>query len=105
MPEPAESDIARHLKTIAWLQADLLGSVATLFKSMADGGTEHDVESLAGLVMAAYLLGRRLGVPFARLDLQIETRLRQLVAEGHTMERGYGDLSALARHFSARSEV
>lgn len=93
---------ARHLKVIDWLKAELASSLGAVFRAMVAGTEEALVSALAALVMTAYVLGRRVGISYARLDLRVIGAARDLIQEGHELERTYGDLSALAAHLEER---
>lgn len=92
-----ERSLAKQLKVVDWLRAELVGGVAALLRAMVNGGEETMLDALATIVISAYLLGRRLGIPFARLDLRVAGRAQALAAD-HEIERSYGDLSALSQH-------
>ncbi len=94
---PIEQDtgIAKNIRVIEWLKADLLTSLSALFKSMLRGSEEHLQDALASLIITCYVLGRRLGLSFSRLELKIESKLRQSIEEDHELERWYSDLTAL----------
>ncbi|MBO8137145.1 MAG: MazG-like family protein [Desulfotomaculum sp.] len=98
-PSPnQDSGIAKNIRVIEWLKADILASLAALFKAMVKGSEEKLLDALASLVITAYILGRRLGINFSRLDLKIESKLRQGIDDGHEVERWYGDLSQLLEY-------
>ncbi|MGQ9823710.1 MAG: MazG-like family protein [Desulfotomaculales bacterium] len=97
-PLDQDTGIAKNIRVIEWLKADLLTSVSALFKSMLRGSEEHLQDSLASLIITCYILGRRLGLSFTRLELKMESRLRQSIDEGHELEKWYADLSALLAH-------
>lgn len=94
----SEGGIARNIRVVEWLKADMVSSLAALFKAKLAGSEELVVDALASLVVASYVLGRRLGINFARLDLRIEAKLRQGIDEGHEVERWYKDLSSLLNY-------
>ncbi|HOV80842.1 MAG TPA: MazG-like family protein [Bacillota bacterium] len=100
IPGTQESSIAKNIKVIDWLKADLITSVSALFKSMLKGSEELLLDALASLVITCYVLGRRLGINFPRLDLKVEAKLRRSIDEDHEMERWYGDLSALLNYLA-----
>ncbi|MEW6724963.1 MAG: MazG-like family protein [Bacillota bacterium] len=102
MAQEREIDIAKNIRTIEWLKTELLSGVSGLFKALLRGTEESAADALSGLVITAYTLARRLGIPFSRLEARIENRLRMNVEQGHEIERWYGDLSALAKHFEER---
>ncbi|MCL6447234.1 MAG: MazG-like family protein [Armatimonadetes bacterium] len=97
---PLEQDtgIAKNIRVVEWLKADLLTSVSALFKSMLRGSEEYIQDALASLIITCYVLGRRLGVSFSRLELKMESKLRQSIGEDHELERWYSDLSTLLSH-------
>lgn len=101
---PLEQDtgIAKNIRVIEWLKADLLTSASILFKSMLRGSEEHLQDSLASLIITCYVLGRRLGLSFSRLELKIESKLRQSIEEDHELERWYADLSALLAYLQEK---
>ncbi|MFA4884711.1 MAG: MazG-like family protein [Desulfotomaculaceae bacterium] len=98
IPANQEGGIAKNIKVIEWLKADLITSVSALFKSMLRGSEELILDALASLLINCYVLGRRLGINFSRLDLKVEVKLRQGIDEDHEVERWYGDLSTLLNY-------
>ncbi|MCL6560750.1 MAG: MazG-like family protein [Firmicutes bacterium] len=94
-PLEQETGIAKNIRVIEWLKADLLTSLAVLFKGMVRGSEEHLQDALVSLIITCYILGRRLGLSFSRLELKIESKLRQSIEEDHELERWYSDLTAL----------
>jgi hypothetical protein len=94
---PLEQDtgIAKNIRVIEWLKADLLTSLSALFKGMLRGNEERLQDALASLIITCYVLGRRLGLSFSRLELKMESKLRQSIEEDHELERWYADLSTL----------
>ncbi|NPV26764.1 MAG: hypothetical protein HPY81_04745 [Firmicutes bacterium] len=94
-PSPREFNITRNIRVIEWLKAELVEAVAALFKGMLKGSEEAIVDGLASILITAYILGRRVGISFSRLDLMIQTKLKLSIHEAHEVEKWYGDLSAL----------
>ncbi len=97
-PTGADRTIARHLKVLDWLKAELVGGVAALFKATALGSQDAMADALSTILLTTYVLGRRLGISFAQLELRAALRARELAHGGHEVERSYGDLSALVEH-------
>lgn len=95
-------DVARNARTVEWLKAELAGGLAGVFRAMWSGRTDAVTESLAVIVMTAYLLARRLGVSFSQLDNKLMGYLRTNIEDEHEIERWYGDLSALSEHWQNR---
>lgn len=103
MPQPdGEIDIARNIRTIEWLKTELLSGLSALNKALLRGSEEAITDGLAGQMISCYALARRLGYSFAKLDAKVEAKLRVNVAEGHEIEKWYGDLSALLRYLEER---
>jgi len=67
-------------------------------KATVKGGQEAVLDALAGVIMTTYLLARRLGLSYTRVDLRLVEKLRASLVEGHEVEQWYGDLSALLRY-------
>ncbi len=98
IPGSQEGGIAKNIKVVEWLKADLLTSASALFKSMLRSSEDRILDALASLVITCYVLGRRLGLNFSRLDLKVEAKLRQGIDEEHEVEKWYGDLSTLLNY-------
>ncbi|MEW6045128.1 MAG: MazG-like family protein [Bacillota bacterium] len=103
MQDPAgakpESDLARNLRAIEHLKAELAAALAGLYRAMLRSSDEAVAEALAALVIGAYLLARRLGISPTRLDIKVENRVRATMEQGHEFEQWYGDFGALYKHF------
>ena len=81
-----------------------MSSLAALWRGMVKGTEDGVIESLAGIMVICYVLTRRLGISFARLDVQVAKKVRLNIDEGHEVEKRYGDLSALRRYLEDRRE-
>lgn len=92
-PGRNDSDIAKNIRVIEWLKADLLTLLSSLFKGMLRGSEEKLLDALSGIILTCYVLGRRLGLTFSRIDVAVEAKLRQGIKESHEVEKWYGDLS------------
>jgi len=97
-PQP-EIDVAKNARMVEWLKAELAGGVAGLLHALVKGRREEALDALAEIVIAAFLLGRRLGIPFARLEMKIEAALHANIQQGHQVEEWFGDLTALTERF------
>ena len=93
-----EIDIARNLKTVEWLKTEQVSSLANLFKALIRGQEEPILESLANTIVATYLLGKRVGINFSKIDLKVESIIRMNIQEEHEVEKWYGDLSNLLHY-------
>jgi hypothetical protein len=102
IPGSQEGGIAKNIKVVEWLKADLITSVSALFRAMLRSSEDLLLDALASLMITIYVLGRRLGVNFTRLDLRVEAKLRQGIDEEHEVEKWYGDLSTLLNYLVER---
>ncbi|MFB9279299.1 MazG-like family protein [Cohnella cellulosilytica] len=95
-------DVATRTRMIEWLKTEVVDQMSRLFKAIWDGSTSRVIDSLAGLVASAYILGRRLGISYRDLDGAIADKLAKLRQEGHQLEDLYKDLSELSEHIRKR---
>lgn len=100
-----EIDIAKHIHTVEWLKAEIVGSTAALFRAMLKDGDEQVLDALTSLVIATYVLGRRLGHSPAQLDANVAAAVRRSLADDHEVEKWYGDLTALLRYLEKLKEA
>ncbi|MDA8442797.1 MAG: MazG-like family protein [Peptococcaceae bacterium] len=97
-----EIDVVKNHRVIEWLKAELVSSVGGLFKAIIGGGEDLVADCLARIITSTYLLGRRLGLSFGRIDLKMEQNLRSSIDASHEIEEWYGDLSALSAYLEAK---
>lgn len=97
-----EIDVVKNHRVIEWLKAELVSSMGGLFKAILGGGEDLVADCLARIITSAYLLGRRMGLSFARIDLKMENNLKSNIAADHEIEEWYGDLSALSAYLEAK---
>lgn len=100
-----ELDITRNIRLIEWLKSELLMDISNLFKVLANGFKE-DVqtsvtETLANIILIAYILGRRLGISYNAIEMKVEAKLKLGILEDHDVEKYYGDLSELTKHLES----
>lgn len=57
-----DNDIARNYKTVDWLKAELLSSVAQIHRSLAGADDGPRVADMANVVIGCYLLAKHLGI-------------------------------------------
>lgn len=95
-------DIAKNIRVIEWLKAEIVESVAALFKSLLKAGDEAVGDCLANIIISIYILGRRVGISFQQIDFRVESKLRLSINEAHEVEQWYGDLSALLGYLERR---
>lgn len=93
-----EIDVAKNLKIIEWLKAELVDSVGALFKALLKTGNDAAADALAAIIVVTYLLGKRVGVSFYTVDTRVKAHLLANINSGHEVERWYGDLSDLLHY-------
>lgn len=71
-----ELDVAKNLKMVDWLKAELVDSVAELFKALLKNGNDAVGDALASIMIVCYLLGQRVGVSFLSVDAKVKEKLR-----------------------------
>lgn len=99
---PQDSDILRKIRLVEGLKADLATSLAELYQTMAQSSPQKAVtEALAQIVICAYVLGRRLGIDYNQMDEIVNEKLGHNMRKDPEVERWFGDLSQLRRHFKA----
>jgi hypothetical protein len=94
--------IAKSVKVIDWLKTEMLDQQANLFKGLHHANQHIILDSLASLVMATYVMARRLGYSYREIDQVVRHKLREHIREGHQLEEWYGDLSALDDYINKR---
>jgi len=97
-------ELSRNSKTIEWLKTELLNRVAALHHNLLQRREEEVTESLADIIITSYLLARRLGITFPRLDGRITAKLRINIEEPHQVESWFGDLTALRTYLAGDRE-
>jgi hypothetical protein len=107
MENEKELDIAKNVRLIEWLKSEILTSVAELFHmlvSSARVSQDSLADCLASIIVASYLLGKRLGIHLGVIEQKIANKIRLGILEEHDIERAYGDLSELKQHIKANRE-
>ena len=104
MSHPKEVDIARGIRMIEWLKAELVDGLATLFKALVKNSGEMIGDALATIIMTCYFLGKRLGVSFQQLDQGFKEKLRSHLEADHQLEKWYGDISGLLHYMDEKTE-
>ncbi|MGE5581592.1 MAG: MazG-like family protein [Bacillota bacterium] len=99
-----DSSIIKNVRIIEWIKAEIISGSGALFKAMIKNNEEMILDSLAGLVMECYFLGKRLGVPFERLDARIEQKLQSSQLQEHEIEEWYGDVTNFQNYLKERNQ-
>ncbi|PTX62429.1 MazG-like nucleotide pyrophosphohydrolase family protein [Melghirimyces profundicolus] len=103
MSRPERSvHIAKSMKVIEWLKTEILDQIANLYKGLHNSNQSLIADSLASLVVATYVLARRVGISFREVDQAVTRKLREAAKERHQLEDWYGDLSQLEEYINKR---
>ncbi|NLJ78511.1 MAG: hypothetical protein GX329_04040 [Tissierellia bacterium] len=98
MMDKRDLDIIKNLRTIEWLKGEILSSVASLYKILADGeyDAKEDIEDLiANVILSSLLLSKRLGVDYEDVGSSLLDKVKLNLIEEHKIEQWHGDLSEL----------
>ncbi len=94
-------DVVKGLKAIELLKVDLLQAQCLFQRGTFSGSESEMLQGLADLVGLSYLLVKRLGFDFSRLDRVLLQRLeRWKVEELVDFESQWGDLSLLLSYLA-----
>lgn len=94
-------DIAGNIHRIEWLKSELLSALSDLYRVLLDTKeTTKDkiVDCISSMVLACYLLARRLGVSYEAVDQGIRDRVKLGLLEEPDIETRFGDLTQLHDH-------
>jgi hypothetical protein len=75
-------DVTTQIKAIERLKCDLLTDLAALYESLRTPAHKGGYETLAALLINLYLLSRRLGLDFDKLNEEAILKLRREIIEG-----------------------
>lgn len=93
-----ESEILRKMRLIEWLKAELITHIGLLYQAMAKNSEQAISEGLAAIVVACYILGKRLGIGFDSLDKVVLQKVEHEIKIEHEVEKWFGDYSEYQRH-------
>lgn len=100
-------DIIKNMRTVEWLKAQLLGTVANLYATLANGeeNTKENIEdAIAKLILESMLLGKRLGLSYESMGSALKDNIKINLIEEHKIERWYGDLSLLLEYIEQQKD-
>ncbi|MEN6462717.1 MAG: MazG-like family protein [Syntrophomonas sp.] len=95
-------DIAQNLKIVEWLKAELIESVADLFKSLLKTGSDATSDALATIIIVTYLLGRRVGISFQSIDIKLRDKLNISIREAPEADQWNSDLAELLNYLEKK---
>ncbi len=93
-----ESEILRKLHLLEWLKAELVVNVGGVFHAIAQNSEQAMCRVLAKTVINCYVLGRRLGIDFNRVDDAIIEEVSYNIKKENEVETWFGDYSELKRY-------
>jgi hypothetical protein len=97
-----EVNIVKNVKTIELIKAEMITALGDLFKAMVKNSEEGVVNALSNLVLGCYFLGKRLGIPFTKLDSEIYHRLASPELQDVDLEKWFGDVTSLQQYANER---
>lgn len=100
-------DIIKNMRTVEWLKAQLLGTVANLYSTLADSEentTENLEDLISNLILESLLLGKRLGLSYESINLALKENIKINLIEEHKIEKWYGDLSILLEYINQQKD-
>ncbi|NLW16419.1 MAG: hypothetical protein GX033_02000 [Firmicutes bacterium] len=95
-------DIGRNIKAIDWLRTEIVVNAGLVCRALQNAKDELVLQALANTMLSCYLMARRLGYSFSRLEQEVQKRTRQAQLDNHELEQWYNDLSNLIEHLEVR---
>ncbi|HHV71820.1 MAG TPA: hypothetical protein GXX38_04310 [Clostridia bacterium] len=99
-----ELNIAKNIRILEWVKAEVIGGVGDLFRVMDRGKEEQVLDCLARLLITLCVLGKRLGFDYERIYHQVRENLLKNIENDHQLETWYGDLSSLLEQLEERKK-
>lgn len=98
----ADMGITKNIRVVEWLKTELISTVGTLFKHLLHNTEEGIITSVSYIIILAYVIGRRLGIDFCRVDREVKRLLRVQIDEKHEVEKWYSDFSEMLSYFNSK---
>ena len=96
-----EVDVVKGLKAIEELKVELLKAQYTFQQGTVSGSDTEMIQGLADLVAISYLLTRRMGFDFSKLDRSLMQRLEEWKTQNKLkLETQWGDVSLLLSYLA-----
>ena len=96
--------IATTIRIMEWLKTELLTGVTRLHRSLFYGTEKKAIEALTQIMVACYLLAKKLGHTYYRLDCSLEEKARQLLRQEEAEEALREELLELLQYLESRKE-
>jgi len=97
-----ELDVAANGQVVEWLKAELVDSIASLFRSLLKAGNDATVDALANLVIITYVLGRRLGISFHVIEMRVKHKINSSINETKDFDLYSEDLVNLQKYLESK---
>ena len=95
-------NVASNAKMIEVLKAEFVGEAADVLRvTLSPNARGELIDTLGGTVLLAYVLARRCGVSFDEIDADVQSKIQAAIDDDHKLEKIYGDLSLLKKHFES----
>ena len=99
-----EINIAKSIRALEWLKAEMLDSLAALYKNLIKSGTEGIADNIARLIVCCFLLAKRLGLSFGQVEQQVYHKVKVMVEEGNTLEDWQGDITLFKEYLDMKKQ-
>jgi len=94
--------IAKQRKVVDELKTEMMERLAAIFRGLHEADDEVVAEQMAAMLLLQYVLARRLGIPFHRLEAAMLQQIRIHKQMGHPLEADFGDWSVLEEYLSSK---
>ena len=100
-----EINIAKNIRALEWLKAEMLDSLAALYKSLIKNGAEGIVNNIARLIVCCFLLAKRLGLSFGQVEQQVYHKVNEMLMEGNPLEDWHGDITLFKEYLDMKNRL
>lgn len=98
----SDVNVVKSIKALEWVKTEILNNVAHLFKVLLHNEFEKALSVIAKIIINCFLLGKRLGLNYGQIDMEINKQASELAEKGHQLEEWYGDISALKAYMDMK---
>lgn len=99
-----EKSIAKNIKLIERLKSELLTAVANFFKALLQGSEGLILEALSRMIVICFLLGRRMGFSYQRIEQAVEQKVKIYLQEKEKDEGLSGDLEDFSSYLESHKQ-
>jgi hypothetical protein len=94
--------IAKQRKVVDELKTEMMERLAGVFRGLHEADDEVVSEQMAAMLLLHYVLARRLGIPFHRLEEKMLQQIRIHKRMEHPLEADFQDWSVLEEYMLSR---